>query len=48
MSRVDERIAELGLSLPEPTAPLASYVPVAVAGSLAFVSGRRPRRTAFR
>ena len=42
MSRVDDRIAELGLSLPEPTAPLASYVPVAVAGSLAFVSGQTP------
>ena len=42
MSRVDDRIAELGLELPQPTAPLASYVPVVVAGSLAFVSGQTP------
>ena len=44
MSRVDDRIAELGLELPEPTAPLASYVPVVVAGSLAFVSGQTPSK----
>jgi len=42
MSRIDDRLAELGLELPEPTAPLASYVPVVVAGSLAFVSGQTP------
>lgn len=38
----DERLAELGLELPPPPKPLASYVPVVVAGSLAFVSGQVP------
>jgi enamine deaminase RidA (YjgF/YER057c/UK114 family) len=32
--------AELGLSLPEPAAPVAAYVPVVVTGGLAFVSGQ--------
>lgn len=33
---------ELGLELPPPTAPVASYVPVVVTGSLAFVAGQIP------
>jgi enamine deaminase RidA (YjgF/YER057c/UK114 family) len=44
MSRVDDRLAELGLELPDPPQPLASYVPVVVSGSLAFVSGQTPMR----
>jgi enamine deaminase RidA (YjgF/YER057c/UK114 family) len=36
------RLAELGLTLPQPAAPVAAYVPVAVAGSLAHVSGQLP------
>ena len=36
---VEERIEELGLELPAAPTPLATYVPVAVSGSLAFVSG---------
>jgi enamine deaminase RidA (YjgF/YER057c/UK114 family) len=42
MSRIDDRLAELGLELPLPAAPLATYVPVVVAGGLAFVSGQTP------
>ncbi len=42
MSRIEERLAELGLELPPPPQPLASYVPVVVSGSLAFVSGQTP------
>ncbi|MEX1046663.1 MAG: RidA family protein [Actinomycetota bacterium] len=38
----DERLAELGLELPPLPKPLASYVPVVVSGSLAFVSGQVP------
>lgn len=38
----EDRIAELGLELPPVTAPLASYVPVVVTGSLAFVAGQVP------
>ena len=39
---IEERLTELGLELPEPTKPLASYVPVRVSGSLAHVSGQTP------
>lgn len=37
---IEERLAELGIELPPPPAPLASYVPVVVAGGLAFVAGQ--------
>jgi enamine deaminase RidA (YjgF/YER057c/UK114 family) len=39
---VDERLSELGIDLPPLAAPVASYVPVAVAGGLAFVAGQVP------
>jgi enamine deaminase RidA (YjgF/YER057c/UK114 family) len=37
-----ERLAELGLELPPPPRPVASYVPVTITGNLAFVSGQVP------
>ena len=37
---IEGRLAELGIELPEPPKPLASYVPVTVAGGLAFVAGQ--------
>jgi len=37
---IDARLAELGITLPEPAAPVAAYVPVVVAGGLAHVSGQ--------
>src|SRR5688572_31142001 len=37
---VEAKLAELGLTLPEPAAPVAAYVPVVVAGGLAHVSGQ--------
>ena len=39
---VEERLAELGLELPPAPAPVASYIPVTVAGELAFVAGQVP------
>jgi enamine deaminase RidA (YjgF/YER057c/UK114 family) len=39
---IEERLAELGIELPPAPAPVASYVPVAVAGDLAFVAGQVP------
>ncbi len=36
------RLAELGITLPEAAAPVASYVPVVIEGNLAFVSGQLP------
>ncbi len=38
----EERLTELGLELPAPPTPVASYVPVVVSGSLAFVAGQVP------
>jgi len=37
---VEEKLAALGLSLPEAMAPVAAYVPVVIAGNLAHVSGQ--------
>ena len=36
----EAKLAELGLTLPEPAAPVAAYVPVVIAGGLAHVSGQ--------
>lgn len=42
MNEIDNRLAELGITLPEPAAPVAAYVPVVIAGGLAHVSGQLP------
>lgn len=39
---IEERLAELGLELPPPAPPVASYIPVTVSGGLAFVAGQVP------
>lgn len=39
---IEERLTELGIALPATPAPVASYVPVRVAGGLAFVAGQIP------
>src|SRR5450756_2280211 len=39
---IDEKLAELGIVLPEAAAPVGSYVPVKLTGNLAFVSGMLP------
>jgi enamine deaminase RidA (YjgF/YER057c/UK114 family) len=41
-AEIDARLAEKGLALPEAAAPVASYVPVVMAGGLAHVSGQLP------
>ncbi len=41
-SEFEAKLAALGLVLPEPAAPVAAYVPVVVAGGLAYVSGQLP------
>lgn len=38
--RIESRLKELGIALPTPPAPVASYVPTAVSGNLVFVSGQ--------
>jgi enamine deaminase RidA (YjgF/YER057c/UK114 family) len=43
-SAIEQRLADLGLSLPEAAAPVANYVPYVIAGGLLFVSGQLPMR----
>lgn len=42
-SKTDQRLAALGITLPDAPAPAANYVPFVVAGSLVFVSGQISR-----
>ena len=37
---VEDKLTELGLTLPQPAAPVAAYVPVVIAGGMAYVSGQ--------
>ena len=37
---VERRLAELGITLPKPAAPIANYVPYVQAGALLIVSGQ--------
>ncbi len=39
---VEARLSQAGLTLPEPVAPLAAYVPYVRTGNLVFVSGQLP------
>ena len=43
MPNVYDRLAELGLTLPEPAAPIANFVPFVQTGNLLYVSGQGPR-----
>lgn len=40
MNRVETRLAELGLTLPEAMAPVANYVPAVIAHGLLHISGQ--------
>jgi enamine deaminase RidA (YjgF/YER057c/UK114 family) len=42
VSRVADRLAELGLTLPPVAAPVAAYVPAVVDGQLVWTSGQLP------
>lgn len=42
MGRVDDRLAALGLSLPQVVPPLAAYVPAVRDGALVWTSGQLP------
>ena len=37
---IEDKLAELGLTLPQPAAPVAAYVPVVISGGFAYVSGQ--------
>ncbi|MDQ1295087.1 MAG: hypothetical protein QG608_2972 [Actinomycetota bacterium] len=42
MSRVEQRLSELGIELAQPVAPLAAYVPAVLDGDRVWVSGQLP------
>jgi enamine deaminase RidA (YjgF/YER057c/UK114 family) len=43
MSKIDARLGELGITLPNPPAPVASYVPFVQSGNLIYISGQVSR-----
>lgn len=43
-SAIEERLASMGLELPEAAAPAANYVPFTISGKQVFVSGQLPMR----
>lgn len=42
MSRVEQRLAELGYVLPEVATPAGSYLPAMISGNLVFTAGQIP------
>jgi enamine deaminase RidA (YjgF/YER057c/UK114 family) len=44
VSAVEDRLADLGLAVPEVAKPVAVYVPAVVSGDLVFTSGQLPMR----
>jgi enamine deaminase RidA (YjgF/YER057c/UK114 family) len=42
VSAVEQRLADLGLKLPEVAAPVAAYVPAVVSGNYVYTSGQLP------
>ena len=40
MSSIEDRLAALGISLPQPVAPVANYVPSVRSGGLLYISGQ--------
>jgi len=39
---IEEKLQQLGITLPNPPTPAGSYIPVVISGKLAFVSGQIP------
>jgi enamine deaminase RidA (YjgF/YER057c/UK114 family) len=40
MSKIEQRLADLGITLPMPVAPVANYVPFVISGSMLHISGQ--------
>jgi enamine deaminase RidA (YjgF/YER057c/UK114 family) len=40
MSKIEARLSELGVTLPQPVAPVANYVPFVRSGNLVHISGQ--------
>jgi enamine deaminase RidA (YjgF/YER057c/UK114 family) len=45
VSKVEDRLSELGLSVPDVAKPVASYVPAVRSGSYIYTSGQLPMRS---
>ena len=41
---IDARLAELGITIPEPRTPRANYIPFVQTGNLVFISGQVSKR----
>jgi len=44
MGKVEARLGELGIKIPDIQAPLGSYKPASISGNLIFISGQLPFR----
>ena len=42
MSKIEQKLAEMGFPLPAVAKPVAAYVPSVVTGNLCFTSGQLP------
>jgi enamine deaminase RidA (YjgF/YER057c/UK114 family) len=42
MSQLDDRLIELGISIPSVATPVAAYVPAVIVGNLVYTSGQLP------
>lgn len=42
MSKLDDRLTELGLDIPELAKPAGTYIPAVISGNLVFTSGQLP------
>jgi enamine deaminase RidA (YjgF/YER057c/UK114 family) len=42
MSTIDDRLAELGLVIPDVAAPAGAYIPAVISGNLVFTAGQLP------
>ena len=40
--KIDGRLKEMGITLPDPASPAANYVPYVISGSLVFIAGQIP------
>ncbi|TNE45090.1 MAG: RidA family protein [Deltaproteobacteria bacterium] len=44
MSQVEQRLAEMGITLPTPAAPAANYIPFRVVQNIVYISGQLPKQ----
>ncbi len=43
--RIDAKLAELGIVLPEATTPIAAYTPIRKVGNMVYIAGQGPQMT---